>query len=184
MFKWDLSKGDCGTKIIMLPMNDFIQLPMPIFTIGPASKESIGEALGTQGWTDTSNSTANRSILWPFYIYQSISVKQMICMNGRTVSGNLDMGIYTVDGSLAGHTGAKAQVGTNRPQAVAVSFNLAPGAYWLALVLDNTSGFFYRRSPNVAAFGQSCGIAHVLNNFPLAEKITPVPITTTWLFRS
>lgn len=163
-------------------MNDFIQFPYPVITIGPGTKESVGEAMGTQGWTDTNNSTSNRSILWPFRIYQEITVKQLMCMNGRTVSGNLDMGVYTIDGRLVGHTGAKAQAGTHRPQAVAVNFNLAPGTYWLALVLDNTSGFFYRRSPTLAGLAQSAGVSQVLSNFPLAESITPVPITTTNLF--
>jgi hypothetical protein len=162
-------------------MNEFYQLPKPVFVITPVTKESVAGAFGTVGWTDATWPTSNKSVLIPFTINYTIIVKTLFCFNGRTVSGNLDIGIYDMGAALRIHTGAKGQAGTNRVQAFSIAnTELEPGSYHLAMVMDNTTGQIYRRAAGITAQAAAYGIAQVTSNFPLAQNIEGLrnPIST------
>lgn len=152
-------------------MNEFIQQPQSTFVISAVTKESLAGALGNASWSDTTYPVANKAVLYPFDIYQGITVQLMWWFNGRVVSGNVDCGVYDMGGALRGHTGATPQAGVNRPQTKAVNFYLQPGHYQLAIVMDNVTGQLFRRAAGIAALAPAIGIVQVSNNFPLAQSV-------------
>jgi hypothetical protein len=57
-----------------------------------------------------------------------------------TASGNIDCGIYDVNGNLLGHSGLVATVASSiNTASMSSSISLSPGRYWLALWVDNST---------------------------------------------
>lgn len=117
-------------------------------------------------------STANRAYLFPFRTDRPAIVKQLFWENGAAVSGNVDCGIYTLDGTLIVSTGATAQSGTSTSQVVDIADTLlGPGLYWCALVLDNTTGTVMR-SVVAERNVQNYGYLFAASSYPLPATIT------------
>ena len=88
--------------------------------------------------------TATLAILYPFRVLTTYQMGCMWVLNGGTVSGNFDIGVYdNPDGgsvlNRVASIGSTAQSGANVPQAVANSGYLPPGNYYAALCFDNTT---------------------------------------------
>lgn len=94
---------------------------------------------------------ANRAIYIPFELDRPMLVTQMYTINGGTVSGNLDVGIYTADGTRLVNKGSTAQTGATAIQAFDITDTyLDRGAYFMALAMDNTTGQIFRLNPGGA----------------------------------
>lgn len=170
-----LYEGGYGTKINKA-MNE---LTLPTFVITPASKESIGADWGNASWTTAGWPTANRAQFVPFRLKQLFSVRQLFCMNGPILSGNLDIGVYTHTGRLIASTGVRAQAGMNRVQAFSLSFKLAPGEYYLAMSMDNTTANVFRRAVAAASTAGIAGILQQSSAFPLPATMGATFLSTT-----
>lgn len=116
--------------------------------------------------------TANRAYLFPFRTERPAIVKQLFWENGAAVSGNVDCGIYTLDGTRIVSTGATAQSGTSTSQVVDITDTLlGPGLYWCALVMDNTTGTVMR-SVIAERNVQNYGYLFASASYPLPATIT------------
>lgn len=117
--------------------------------------------------------SANRAVLMPFEIQTEYLVEAFGWINGGTVSGNVDAGIYTLDGVRLMSTGSVAQSGTSTTQIEAITPTLLPpGTYYLALAMDNTTGGI----PVVnysASDAHMFGFVNVDSSFPLPSTLTP-----------
>ena len=155
-------------------------------TIHTFSEESIGYSSSLMVWLrdSTSSSTwasANLAFFIPFRVLSLVVVNRLFVMNGTTVSGNIDVGIYSVDGVRLVSSGSTAQAGTNSLQSFDVSdITLIPGLYYFGLALDNTTGttFSIQLGQITSKFS---GLLQQTSAFPLPATATfASPITTRW----
>lgn len=155
--------------------------PGPIIT--PFSKESIGPDVLRYGGSVVSGiyPTANKALYFPFVVEEPITITQLGWLNGGTVSGNVDAGIYdypTYTKQIS--TGSVAQATINTPQITDVADTpLQPGQYYLAISCDNTTATFFRLAlPTVALFYRALGVQEQATAFALPATATPVGTTT------
>ena len=115
---------------------------------------------------------ANRAIFIPFRLPKAQTVVQLASLNGTAVSGNVDMGIYTMGGSKVVSIGTTVQTGTSTIQIYDIADTLlAPGYYMLALALDNTTGTFFRFVPS-AQWATTMGVQQMASAFVLPSSVT------------
>lgn len=103
---------------------------------------------------------ANRIYYYPFYVDDVTIVSKLGFLNGNTVSGNFEAGIYDAK-TLArlGTTGSTAQAGTSTAQITALTgdVTLNPGCYFAALTLNNTTGTYNRLNHGIVQLADAWG---------------------------
>lgn len=142
--------------------------------------EGIGGAggftLGTSGaWPE-----ANFAFFYPFRLSRPMVVTSLFVNNGATASGNFDIGLYTAERTRLMSTGSRAQSGTNVVQEIAVpDFTIGPACFYLALVMDGTTGTIIRSGDANAntPFGRVLGIVEQASAFPLPATATFAVLT-------
>ncbi len=161
-------------------MADFAQLSQDysLVTITTSSYESIGT------WINTFNNIPPASAVWPaaneaIYIPFSVPVPflaaRMFIYNGGTVNGNVDLGIYDVDGNTIITKGATAQAGTSALQFLDITdTTLNPGVYYMGVSMD------------LSGAGTATAISWAPNNLTIARAsgilsqstASPLPTST------
>lgn len=95
--------------------------------------------------------TANKVLYVPIRIPRPIIIQQLYTSNGATASGNIDVGVYSVDGTKIVSSGSVAQSGTNQKQLFNVTDTLiGRGVFYMGLTLSNTTGTFFRNAGALA----------------------------------
>jgi hypothetical protein len=116
--------------------------------------------------------TNNLGIFIPFSLPAPYVVRSLYSVNGATASGNLDMGIFALDGTLIVSKGSTAQSGTDTLQILSVTATLlSPGRYFVALSSSTTAATFYRNPYGAAGQGVG-GILQASSQLPLANLPT------------
>jgi len=120
-------------------------------TILPYGLEGIGAVVGES--IDAASTTwigAQTAIYTPFRIGRSVLIKGFFWLNGATVSGNVDCGIYGSGGTWLVSTGATAQSGTNVIQTVTLGTPYALSAqgsyFYLGIMLTSATGTLFGSS--------------------------------------
>lgn len=118
-------------------------------TITPWSLESLGLTLLRSGYTpDVAISNvpgANTALFYPFRIFEPSTAVKMACVNGATVNGNVDLGIYDRELNKIVSTGSTAQAGANAIQVIDITDTLLlPGNYFMAVELSSATGTLMR----------------------------------------
>lgn len=139
--------------VIVGRASDFI-----ISTSGPLS---IGYEIASSEVATASSvawPAANRALFVPFQVSEQVTVYQTFLINGATVSGNVDLGVYKEDGTYIISTGATAQSGTNALQAIDITDTMfGPGRFYMALSISNTTatvfGYLTFDGPTATGFG-------------------------------
>lgn len=130
-------------------------------TISVASSECIGPDIVTGDVGVASAAyTANLLSIIPLVVTNPTVVSQFYWINGGTVNGSTDVGIYTEDGATKlGSTGSTANSGTSQIQVVDITnFNI-PANRRLWLVLGSDSGTqTYKAGNTVAGFLSLIGV--------------------------
>lgn len=137
-------------------------------------------------WTTaTAWTTANRAIFLPFSLETTVTAYQMAVVNGATLGGNLDVGIYDVLGNRLVSKGSTAQTGTSVIQKLDITDTvLTPGVYFMAMATDSTTAT-YEGTGVVSGAGEqfrACGVQEQLSAFALPDPATfanPASTTTT-----
>jgi hypothetical protein len=122
---------------------------------------------------------ANLAIYVPFYLPFAYPVRRLAWVNGGTAAGNLDIGIYGMNGGRIVSSGSVAQAGTNTIQYLAtVDKILRPGAYYFAATASSTStrifGFL-----STAVRCRSIGVLQEATALPLPAQMTPAQYAQT-----
>lgn len=104
--------------------------------------------------------TANTTYLVGVYLPVYAVIANMRVRHSTTSAGNLDMGIYDSGGTLLDHTGSVAASSASTVQNTNLSngnLALAPGRYYLALWVDNSTDTYYKVSLSAVntAFGNA-----------------------------
>lgn len=149
--------------------------------ISTFSLESPGVDMAaiTGGGTPSSGAwpAANDAILVPIYIQQNTNITRLWVVNGAAASGNMDVGIYTADGSLITSSGSTAQSGTNALQFFNIAdVVLSPGAYYIACSIDGTGGTVFRSNLSVVRL-QEAGAVKGTSAMPLPATLTFATVT-------
>lgn len=117
--------------------------------------------------------TASLAIFYPFILEEPERAFQMSTENGATVSGNVDVGIYNEAGTRLVSIGGVAQAGVSTIQLHDIADTaLAPGLYYQAVVLDNTTGTFSRNGSVGASTGRIAGLQQMAAAYPLPATAT------------
>lgn len=154
------------------------------FTISTPSPDAIGvQMFSVGGGTPGSVAwpAANDAILIPISIRFPCIVHRMYAINGVTVSGNIDVGIYAEDGTLIVSSGSTAQAGTTAPQYFNITDTfLGPGNYYMGIAKDDTTGTL-RRYSLVLEKLILCGVIKGTSSFPLPATFSFVTATATYV---
>lgn len=120
---------------------------------------------------------AAATILFPLTIEDPITLVKAFVMNGATVVGNFDIGVYDQALTKLFSTGSTAQSGANVLQEVDIAdFTLDVGSYHLAFALDSTTATYFAWS---TAFAQVAGANFMTTSaFPLPATFTSAGTTS------
>src|SRR3972149_4026032 len=122
---WPLGLGLCGCPTV----------------ISPWSACSIANCIGTMGVPASAVwPTANKALYVPFRIGKPVLVKKLFLINGATVSGNVDVGIYDAAGTRLISAGSTAQAGASALQQFDIADTLLGwGLFYMALAVRNVT---------------------------------------------
>jgi hypothetical protein len=149
---------------------------------------NLGAHLGFVGGTDEGTNViwpaANRALYMPFSLQEARVVKQGFVVVA-VPSGNIDMGIFAIDGTRLVSSGSVAVAGTNTIQVIDFADTLLnPGYYYHAISVNNTVAAFYRAVAASVAMLQALGLQQEASAFPLPATATPVNPATDYVPRS
>lgn len=133
---------------------------------GDVAMAGIYPTCGNNAWP-----AANRALFVPFVIHEPFVVQKMAVYNATTAAGNVDIGIYTEDGTLLVSSGSTAMAGTSTQQTFSISKTLAPGRYYMAIAFSSTSAIL-RASTTSLASTQLSGVLQMASAFPLPATAT------------
>lgn len=159
----------------------------PVIT--PFHFESMGLSLAAIGGTLASPGsstwpTANKAFMYRFRVAsRRFPVKRLGVVNGGTISGNLDMGIYDMRGRRIVSKGSTAHAGASVTQWLDVTdVDLSPGRdYLMAIAFDNTTATIFRYSSISIQLLRELGAFVQSASFPLPSTITLDPIDATYI---
>lgn len=156
--------------------------PVPFDILGPTdlisvwSTRSMGGIIGVPSGTPAGVAigTNNRAFFYPFRIGVPVLVNKIWWLNGGTVAGNIDAGVYDSAGTRLVSTGSTAQSGTNAIQTVDVGdVRIGPGLFYLAIAGSNSTAQIFGRSTGMtAAMMKLMGGATQDTAFPLPATAT------------
>ena len=116
--------------------------------------------------------SANRGYDIPFDLICPFNLRSMFCFYGGTVAGNLDFGVYALDGTLIVSTGAVAQSGTSALQIASITQTLlSPGSYYMAMSASSNSATVSKHSYGAAGLSVA-GVLMAASQHPLTTLPT------------
>ena len=131
-------------------MSDFPKnIIEPLVIIIPNSLESIGGSFGAWFYNIPTIGavypTADLAFYIPFVLAKPITVVKLFCRNSSTVSGNVDIRLYSADGTALTASMQTAQTPINSSQEFDITdVVIGPGVFYIGIVLDNTTGILLR----------------------------------------
>lgn len=164
----------------------------PCVTIHPWSLESVGGILQSSNGTPLNSvasaiyPVANKALFFPFFLGKTITAVTFLWFNGSAVSGNIDVGIYTEDGTRLYALGSTVQAGTNVVQSIPLTgsgLTFGPGLFYLAIVMDNITGRLFRGQSNatLTQVMSELGAAEMDGAFALPAMATLVSLTVDYI---
>lgn len=129
--------------------------------------------------------TANRAYLVPIVPAANGPVNKAWWINGGTVSGNLDVGIYDKDGNRVASTGAVAQSGANAIQSAALTVVptlLAGIPYYLAFSSSSATSELFAVDAAGAQIATACGFVQAATAHPLPATVTFAAMASQYLY--
>jgi len=119
---------------------------MPV-SVGPYQTQGMGLQPPYLGNTNSTGSTigASNIYLYPVLVTEPYRVRRLWWLNGATVNGNVEVGVFSDGGARIATTGSTAQSGVNTLQQVTVDFTLGVGSYWIGLATTSATGTFQGR---------------------------------------
>lgn len=147
-----------------------------IFSVGAEVQATASSTGASATWP-----AANRAIIIPFYLPIRSTLTKIFWVNGSAVSGNCDAGVYDAAYAKLVSSGSTAQSGTSAIQIVDVTDTvLAPGTYYMALAIDNTTATTLRGTSGNLLMRTS-GLADMASAFALPATFTPAALTSPYV---
>ena len=138
---------------------------------GMSARKQLGSFSGTLA--STAWPSGNLAMYLPFVIPFNYVVQRAFWINGASTANNMDIGIYSSDGTKLWASGSTAQSGANVVQYVSVSPEvlLRPGEYFIALAASGTSTLFMANAFTAIA-GRMIGMYQQASAFALPATAT------------
>lgn len=152
--------------------------------IHPFAVDAIGLSIQAANTLNTTASatypSSNRALFVPFRLFVSFTATRMFSYNGASVSGNIDVGIYSSEGNRIVSSGSTAQAGTNALQEFDLTdTTLVPGLYYMAVSMDNTTGTLFRSVLGVRNV-RLANMMQMASAFPLPASATFAGCVTSY----
>lgn len=163
-----------------MPLYSYPSFPIAN-TIHPMSPYSIHAAMLGFGssslsvFAATAWPSANLAIFVPFSVPTWMPVHSFFVNQGTTVSGNLDIGVYTLNGNRLASIGGIAASGTSTTgqfYTLPNPITLRYGTYYMAIVCDNTTITPEAQQMGSPIFNSACGMLQQSNAYPLPQLAT------------
>jgi len=124
--------------------------------------------------------TANDAIYIPFTIVAPITAYLMAVENAATVAGNVDLGIYDINGVRLVSIGSTAMAGASTIQTFDIADTLlTPGTYFMAFASNSTTATHIHTGGGTAQWLRSYGVQQQATAFALPATATMVAPTRT-----
>ena len=130
----------------------------------------------TPGGVSALHAAQNAAMFVPIVAAANLEVKTAWWLNGATVNGNTDVGIYDKDLNRLGSTGAVAQSGTTAIQsaALAIPAMLRAGQpYYLALATSSATATYQSLDLAASLYTRALGLTFMAAAYPLPAAATP-----------
>lgn len=147
---------------------------------------NLGEVLVFLG--NAQNATAIwpaalRALYCPVKVLFPLTVYKMAWLNGSVVAGNVDVGIYDVNGTRLVSTGMVAMSGVSVIQVADITDTpLLPGNYFLAMNASSATATFERAAAPDVLTARACGMQQQLITTPGTLPDPWVPANTVSSF--
>lgn len=139
-------------------------------------------SIGASSFASAVWPTANTAFFIPTFVAEQVLVTQLFSQNGSAVSGNIDVGIYTMDGTRIVSSGSTAHASGNANQLFNITDTLlGPGVFYLALALDNVTGAITRYLMPTSVPSGVLGVCEMATAFPLPAMATLVTTATNYV---
>lgn len=150
-----------------------LALPESAVNISVYSPNSLGHTLtGFSNEASRAWGAVNEALFIPFRISVPIIATKLWVINGTIANGNIDMGIYSWDGTRLVSIGTTVQTGTSVRQVFNIADTLiGPGLFYLGLALSSASGTVLTRTYN-DQLGKAMGCAMQASAFALPATAT------------
>ena len=148
-----------------------------------AGIHSIGAATGSLAASSgAAYPTANKAIFIPFRLLKPTRITKLWVLNGAIVSGNLDLGIYTSDGTCIASAGSTAQAGASVIQIITLgtAIRLPCGLFYMAIAVDNITATVFRTGVD-AYLLKVLGMAQMASAFPLPVTVTFAAVASSYI---
>lgn len=123
--------------------------------------------------TSTAWTTANDAVYIPFVLQGTVTAYQMGVENGSTVAGNVDVGIYDINGVRLVSKGTTAMSGASTIQTFDITDTLlTPGIYFMAFASDSTTATFFGTPAATAEWWRTYGVQDQATAFVLPATAT------------
>lgn len=157
--------------------NAFIQHSI----IGPTGPSTILQDWLSATSSDAAWPSANLAIFCPLTLFSETLITNFGVVNGGTVSGNIDVGIYSKDGVRLCSSGSTAQGSTFSWQVLnTADVQLGTGLFYIAMAVDNTTSVFSRFTMASASFFKVMGFAEMASAFPLPATATFASVSNAY----
>ncbi len=150
--------------------------------VTPLSYTSLFSHINGYGLTAISTSkggVANQATFIPFYITETDIVRKLLALNGTTIAGNIDVGIYAdrYDGKveLVVSNGGSAQSGSGQLQELSCSggpLKISPGRYYLAEARSNNTAELQGWTVSSEHAFKAAGVSIMASAYPLPAVAT------------
>lgn len=114
-------------------------MPLSVWVGSPTSLNTAQSQGTFSGLTTTIG--ASNVMLYPVAVTEPYRVRRLWWLNGSTITGNVDVGIFDASGAKLVSTGSTAHSGSSTIQSVAVDYTLGIGSYWVGMATSSTGTF-------------------------------------------
>ena len=117
---------------------------------------------------------ANKAFYVPVLVDRIVTVKKMAVINGATLNGNVDVGIYDEAKTKIVSIGTGvAQAGTSAVQTFDITdTTLLPGLYYLAMATNSSTATYFRANGAGAEQLRACGMQEQTTAYALPATAT------------
>lgn len=127
-----------------------------------------GGLVSVVGTTSTTWPAANLAVYCPVVVTTHGTIIRFYAANGAVVSGNIDVGLYDIAGTLLVSSGSTPQAGTTAIQTFdTTDLVVGIGVFYLAVAVDNTTATIQCQTLTSAIHGKLAGFAEQTSAFPL-----------------
>lgn len=118
------------------------------------------QTTGNTYFGETTWSGINDIIYCPLVVPEPVTIDGLVCWNGATVAGNVDIGIYDLDAdglpnNRLANAGSTAQAGADGAQEISISAIALYGFYYIALAASSTSATFVTLHTTTSSSGHA-----------------------------